>query len=250
MAFITFIVILSILTTGLLQPELTLSDLARQAAVEYEAGNYEAALVNYEALVSSGVQDSAVYINLGHTYFQLQDFGRALASYRHAQAFHPRDSQVNSSLARVRSLRTDIQGDETAFIDSIAAMTIPILTTTELTWLMVGVWCLFFVFVTGIIVRKQWRDTLRGVFVLLMVTLLLGLLLWGCRLYVDHFRPAGVVIEPSVSVMSGPAVDYLTIYTLHAAAELRVLEQRDGWVRFILPDQRQGWVQAEAIEII
>ena len=232
----------------LFQPAIPLSDIAQQAAVEYEAGNYEAARTHYTSLIESGVQDGVVFTNLGHTYYQLQDLGAALVNYRRAQIVQPRDAQINSGLARIRSLRTDIQGDETALIDNIAAMTVPIATSLELTWAMSALWCLYFGFVIVMIIRKQSRDSWRGTFVLLSTILLFGLLLWGSRVYVDRFRPAAIIIEPTVQVMSGPGADYLPIYNLHAAAELRILEQRDAWVRFILPDQRQGWIQEEMIE--
>jgi SH3-like domain-containing protein len=50
--------------------------------------------------------------------------------------------------------------------------------------------------------------------------------------------------------MSGPGEDYLELYRLYAAAELRVLETHDDWARFVLPDGRQGWVERDNIELI
>lgn len=238
------------LTLGLYQQGDPLTDIAQLAASAYDSENYEVAQAQYEALILSGVRDSAVYINLGHTYYQLRDWGRALVNYRRAQVIQPRDAQISASLARVRALRTDIQGDETALIDSIAALTIPVVTNVELTAIVSGLWGLFFSFVFALIVRRSARDSLRGVLILLLVLLLFSLTLWASRVYVDRFRLAAVVIEVNAPVMSGPGDEYLEINTLHTATELRVLEQRGEWVRFILPDARQGWIQAGMIEVI
>jgi len=71
----------------------------------------------------------------------------------------------------------------------------------------------------------------------------------GSRVFVESNRPAALAVSDAV-VMSGPGEDYLEIYRLYSAAELRILEQRGDWVRFILPDQRQGWIQKAAIEIV
>ena len=105
--------------------------LAQQAQAAYLSGDYAAARGQYEALINLGVRDSAIYINLGNTYFQLHDMGRALLNYRRAQRITPRDSLLNTHLARLRSTRLDVQGDETALVDSLAALTTSSLTGDE-----------------------------------------------------------------------------------------------------------------------
>ena len=221
---------------------------AQQASAQYQAGDYVAAIRSYESLTALGVRDSTVYINLGHAYFEARDLGRALLNYRRAQALQPRDNELSGDLARVRSLCQDVQGDETALVDSLAMLTSAVVTGQEFDVLMFVFWSLFFALLCLFILRVNWRDILRGPLIVLLLLLTLGLILWGSRAYVNRFRPAAVVMPDRVSILSGPGENYLQIYELHAAAELRILDQRDGWVRFILPDQRQGWVQQAAIE--
>jgi SH3-like domain-containing protein len=68
------------------------------------------------------------------------------------------------------------------------------------------------------------------------------------RIIVDsNWKPA-VVISDSVSVMTGPGGDYVEIFELHAAAEVRIVEKRDHWVRFQLPDLREGWIEEQSLE--
>ena len=222
--------------------------LAQQAAASYDSGDYVAAREQYELLIDLGVHDSAIYINLGNTCYQMEDRGGALLNYRRAQALAPRDNQLNANLARVRSLRTDVQGDETALVDSLAALTITVMTGNELHGFILGLWSLFFGLLLTAIVRAGWRELLRGPLVVAGIVLLFGLALWLSRLYTDQYRPVAVILEDVVQVMSGPDDDYLPLYELHAAAELRILERRDGWIRFILPDQQQGWIKSAVIE--
>lgn len=224
--------------------------LAQQAQAAYVSGDYAAARGQYEAIINLGVHDSAIYINLGNTYFQLHDMGRALLNYRRAQVIAPRDTLLNAHLARVRSTRLDVQGDETVLVDSLAALTTSSLTGDELRWLAFSLWGLFFSVVLVAIVRVRWRDILRGPLIVLGIALLWALILWGSRSYATQYRHPAVILEDQVQVMSGPGEDYLPLYDLHAAAEVRILEQRGDWVRFALPDQQQGWVRREALESV
>ena len=54
-----------------------------------------------------------------------------------------------------------------------------------------------------------------------------------------------------MNVTSGPGEQYVTEFTLHSGAEVRLIERRDYWVRLALPGgQLQGWVPAEAVEAV
>ena len=224
--------------------------LAQQAENAYLGGDYIAAKDLYQAIVDQGIEASAIYLNLGSTYFQLEDMGRALVNYRRAQMIAPRDPLLHSHLARLRSTRDDVQGDETFIVDSLAALTTSSLNAQELQTLILSLWCLFFIVLITMIYRTQWRDFLRGPLIVLVVVVLFGLVLWWSRSYTAQYRPPAVVVAARVNVMSGPGDGYLPLYELHAAAELRVLERRDEWVRFVLPDQQQGWLHQSGIEIV
>lgn len=220
-----------------------LVDMAQRANTLYEQGDYPAAQGLYETIVAGGVHDKVVYYNLGQIYFAQQKAGYALLQYRRAQQLAPRDPELNIAMALVRAGREDIQGDDTALVDSLAALTIPILTFDELNWLSLALWTGCFVLAGVYVTRPGWRNSSRIALFVLGIGLLLALVLWSSRVYATIFRPPAVVIAATAPVMSGPGEDYLQIYELHAAAEMRILEEREGWSHFVLPDGREGWIQ-------
>jgi hypothetical protein len=91
---------------------------------------------------------------------------------------------------------------------------------------------------------------MRYIAAVVWVLLMLATLSLGVR-WADGLRgdPA-VVVAQAGEARSGPGDEYLTEFTLHAGAELRILEQRAGWVRVALPGDLQGWLPAEATEKI
>jgi len=54
--------------------------------------------------------------------------------------------------------------------------------------------------------------------------------------------------DRETEVMSGPGEQYFNLFDLHAAAEVRVVEQRGNWLWVELPDVRQGWIPITAVE--
>jgi hypothetical protein len=78
---------------------------------------------------------------------------------------------------------------------------------------------------------------------------LVGFLLSG-RLVLEALRPSAVVTSPVVSGMSGPGEDYLELFTLHQAAEIRIVMNNNTWVWIELPDGRQAWLPEASIQLV
>jgi tetratricopeptide (TPR) repeat protein len=226
------------------------SDIAGEASSAYQNSDYDTAIMLYETLVAQGVNDGVVFYNLGSAYYESGDNSRALLNYRRAQNLIPRDLDLSAAMAFIRAQRLDLQGDETGLLESLSVLTSGVLTLTELGWIGFVVWTLWFGLLCVAILRNRWRDALRVPLILLGIVVLVSLLLLGSRLYITATAPAAVVVPSTVQVMSGPGEQYLEIFELHEVAELRVLETKDDWVRFVLPDGRQGWIPRQAVELV
>ena len=68
----------------------------------YERGEFAEAAQVYEALIDQGFRDTAVYYNLGNTYLESGDLGRAVLSYLRAEELSPRDPDILVNLELVR----------------------------------------------------------------------------------------------------------------------------------------------------
>jgi tetratricopeptide (TPR) repeat protein len=226
----------------------TLSGTAEQARLAYEQGDYSLAIDLYQSLIEAGVHNASLYLNLGNAYYQTNQLADAMLNYRRAYELQPRDSQINENLAFVRSNRVDILGEDSFWLERLESWTAQILTISELGWVVFTIWVSGFVLVIAWILRRVWRKKLQTAIICMIITNWIGLILLGARLYVSEKRPVAVVMALSTSVLSGPGEDYMPLYRLYAAAEIRLLEERDGWARFALPDGRQGWIEISAIE--
>ena len=247
--------IISLLLVGVLlwhdtvaqeNPHATLS----QAEIAYVAGDYETAIALYQSVIEQGVGDSTVYFNLGNAYYGSGQLGWALVNYRRAQQISPRDTAINANIALIRSERLDFQRGESSWVDRLAVSTQDMMTLPELGWTMLGLWTVWFMFIAAWVLRPELRSRLRWLLIITGWILLVGLLLFSSRLYVAHYRSRAVIVDLSTQAMSGPGDAYLPMFEFFDAAEIRILDVRGQWVRFVLPDGRQGWIQSSALEEI
>src|SRR2546425_171753 len=65
---------------------------------------FRAAAKELEALLVDGYQNGAVYYNIGNAYMRAGDVGQAIAAYRKAKPFRPRDPYLDANLRQALSL--------------------------------------------------------------------------------------------------------------------------------------------------
>jgi tetratricopeptide (TPR) repeat protein len=59
---------------------------------------YRDAAALLESLLADGFRNGAVYYNLGNAYFRAGEYGRAIAAYRKAKPYRPRDQYLEANL--------------------------------------------------------------------------------------------------------------------------------------------------------
>jgi tetratricopeptide (TPR) repeat protein len=68
------------------------------------ASDYRESAALLESLLADGFQNGAVYYNLGNAYFRAGEYGRAIAAYRKAKPFRPRDPYLEANLRQALSV--------------------------------------------------------------------------------------------------------------------------------------------------
>jgi tetratricopeptide (TPR) repeat protein len=218
----------------------------------YEDGRFTEAAAQYQALVDGGAVDGTVYYNLGNAYFKAGDLGHAILNYRRAQRLIPRDPDVDANLQLARALtkdRLEAEGGGTP-VSFVRRVLVEWVTLDEASALALGLWVVLCVLVVGAVLWRRGRTGLRHGILVVSTLLALSILSVGVQLYEERGQKPAVVVVQSVEAHSGPGTDYLTEFSLHAGAEVRVLEERGGWARIGLPGDLQGWVPNEAVRCV
>lgn len=218
----------------------------------YEAGQYAEAIEIYEAIVSAGVQDGALYYNLGNAYFKQGDLGRAVLNYRRAERLDPRDRDIATNLAVARTQTVDqLEATGEGSLSNLVQVAENWLTLDEASILALLLWLLLSFLAIVAILSRRFRPLGIWLVAVLALFLIAGLISIANRYYTERTYPPAVIVAREVDVTSGPgAVDqYLVEFNLHTGAEVQMLESRPGWRRIALPGKDfQGWVPGEAIE--
>jgi len=240
---------------------------------QYEAGEYEAAVLAYSTLVQRGVVDADLYYNLGNAYYKLGMLGPAMLYYERASRLAPRDEDIAGNRNLLRSLLRDRQFLESPGLMKRAVSWVPHrLTTPELAGLSVVFYLLFIALAAAFVLRgrrrvSRWYATLSlaspgrllglektGDFILAMfVVFVLFATTAGttaARYRMESQKQGAVVMEEEAAVYSGPSTDATLQFKIHAGTTVRVTEAHSDWVEIELPGELSGWIRTDAMERI
>ena len=218
------------------------------ANAAYEESDYATAAAGYQRLVREGFDDGRVQFNLGNALLRRGELGKAIAAYRRSQAARPRDEDVRANLDFARQSTKDaIAPPEPSEVLSTLFFWHFRLSHRELVFVLLAVNLVFWA-VLGLGLRWPGRELVRWT----SFTLLLVLLTLATSLFVHRFldRPVAVIVPQEVAAHTAPEETSVIRFKLHAGTELRVQDERQGWVRVSLPDGQQGWVGEEWLELV
>jgi tetratricopeptide (TPR) repeat protein len=234
---------------ALAQTEVSPTEAMLRANQQYEAGQYTAAAEIYEAILDAGLHNSDLYYNLGNAYFKQGEVGRAILNYRRAQRLSPRDADIAANLDFARRQTADRLENNTGSLANLAQATEAWLTLNEAVMLALFVWVLICYFAVLAILLPRQRRIFTWIIGVLALLLAMSVVSISNRLYNEWQYPPAVVVARQIDITSGPgsADQYVVNFTLHAGAEVRLLESRPGWRRVALPGDLQGWAPVEAV---
>ena len=251
---LTTLGVLLAVVSGVFAQAPSAADLMAEANGRYERGEYAEAAQQYEALIDMGYEDTAIYYNLGNTYLESGDLGRAVLNYLRAEELSPRDPDILVNLELARSKTVDgIEAEGDSLIASLADFGRRWAAIGEFGTVSLLLWAASALAMGSLIVWPDLprRVVLRSGAIVALAAMLVSLLLLLSMLYSNPYDNTGVVTEETVEVLGGPGPQYTKEFTLHSGAQVRLVDSRQGWLRVSLPGgELQGWAPSHAIEAV
>jgi tetratricopeptide (TPR) repeat protein len=214
----------------------------------YEQGDYAAAIGDYRELIDKGAASGKVHFNLGNAYLRHGELGRAIAQFRRGRNLLPRDEDIRANLTFARETTRDaIAPPEPSPVLSTVLFWHYRLSQAELARLAVLISILFWSLAILRLFRRE--SEISSWILMALLVVLVGTLgsVAGHRFF---SQPVAVVVPQEIDAFTAPDAESVVRFKLHAGTELRVKDEREGWLRIVLPEDQQGWVEAVWAEVV
>lgn len=218
------------------------------AVSAYHQSHYQEAAAGFTALAESGIENGALYYNLGNANLRAGDLGRAVLYYERALRLLPRDPDLRFNLAYARSLTRDQTEEEDSAWHQVLLFWDQLLSMKVLQWWAVLSNGLFWA-LAGLTRYRPSSAWKAPAILLLAMALFFSAAAFG-RFYTHHNQPKGVVLAAQVAVRSGLSNEATELFSLHAGTVVRVERALDQHYRITFAPGKFGWVDQAAIGII
>lgn len=220
-------------------------------SLHFEDGNAAYAVKNFSKAVSEyeaeGHKDAAVYYNLGNSYYQLGELGKAIAAWKKAEIAWPlwkaRGELLDNILyvQKKQGLVADSRLSTFAYLAFYVRSLVRSISLFVVQLLFLAMWLL--------VLLKGWAWYVRGNRLLVafacMLFVALGSLLAARTLCMRE----GIVLHDGVSMRAGPG-DYRELAVLHAGQEIIMKGVYEEYSKIEVNNLLVGWVPSSEVEMI
>jgi hypothetical protein len=226
----------------------SLNSIFKNADNDFWNGEYEKARTAYDRLEKLGVEDAALFHNLGTVYARLGKLGTAVLYYEKALRLDPGQDDARYNLSVIREFIARKAGEAGRDAD-LAPASGPWRTTLDrfsskgaATIFLICHLCLFAVLGIRRFALKEMQRLSLGVlagvlFVLTVSTFAVALGKWHQD---TREQEAVITKEGAMDVLEGPGSS-VKRYAIEEGSRVQVLETRGQWVHLKDVDGRDGW---------
>jgi len=236
---------------ALAEAPLPTSSTFHQANERYRDGKFDEAVLGYRHLLELGLENGALYYNLGNALLKSGKNSEALWAYLKAKAFLPRDADVQANLEYARSLLQP--GVNASVKPSRLVQWLSLhqrFATSELvSWSSLWVWLVACIW----ILSRWWplsRRIARPVAWLSGFLAAVFLAAWIVQTVWVDAVPKAVIVREQVDVKFSPQTAGTTHFILPEGTIVQVLGHEFGWVQLKRADGLSGWAPEETVKTL
>jgi len=228
-------------------------ELWTEANNNYSKANYEDALAGFKKIEESGYVSSALYYNMGNTYFKLKQIGKSILYYERALKLDPSDKDALNNLQLAREFTLDRIEEIPDFILNTWIKSINYSFSSDV-WgyialvLLAGVALFLLLFKYGPTLRVRKSSFFASMIFLLFFCISIYFS-WSQK-HVYNLKDTAIIIKPVSTIKSSPDNSGNTLFILHEGTKVSLLDEIGQWKKIELADGRQGWVSSLDIEVI
>ena len=224
-----------------------------EATTAYNSGEYEKAIELYTDILDNGEHSTAVYYNLGNSFYKLNKIAESIYYYEKALLLSPDDEEVKTNLSYAQNMTLDAIDTmpETGLSKLYKSITGK-LTFDQWAYIAIAFMFLFVLlyilfYYANLSIAKRW--SFIGSILALFICIVAIVFAYIQRRDFKDLQPAIIFAEES-SIKSEPNASSQQIFVIHAGTKVNVLDQLDEWNKIKLADGKTGWIQKNELKLL
>lgn len=246
MKYLITLICLAIATIGWGQDQ----DNFDKATTLYQKGDYTQAAAVYSSILKSGKESSALYYNLGNTYYKLNNVPESIYYYEKALQLDPENADAKNNLIFANQMKIDaITPLPKTWVRQLSDGIVGLFSAH--TWAVLSIIGVFAFVLSFLLYYFVERTTLKRTFFSLMLAFLFFAigsytLAHFCHKQVSQTQYA-IIFDKTVRVFSDANAYSSEVMQLHEGTKVEIIEDAKDWVKIRLVNGKTGWTKVHSL---
>lgn len=227
--------------------------LMNQANQLYQNKQYDEAIEKYQTVLEQDYSSTALYYNLGNSYYRSARIGYAILNYERGLKLEPdnEDLQYNLSIVKARTIDRIKEVPQIFIVDWWVTF---ITAFSTITWqiLIIIFYLILLISITIFFVTKQ--GNLQKLSIYSGIAGLLGAVFFSIILFANISRETSkdfaILTANTIAAQQSPNESSNDLFVIHEGLKVAVVSQFGDWIEIKLYDGKVGWLPKDALEII
>ena len=246
MKYLITLICLAIATIGWGQDQ----DNFDKATTLYQKGDYTQAAAVYSSILKSGKESSALYYNLGNTYYKLNNVPESIYYYEKALQLDPENADAKNNLIFANQMKVDaITPLPKTWVHQLSDGIVGLFSAH--TWAVLSIIGVFAFVLSFLLYNFVERTALKRTFFSLMLVFLFFAvgsytLAHFCHKQVSQTQYA-ILFDKTVRVFSDANAYSSEVMQLHEGTKVEIIEDAKDWVKIRLVNGKTGWTKVSSL---
>ena len=246
MKYLITLICLAIATIGWGQDQ----DNFDKATTLYQKGDYTQAAAVYSLILKSGKESSALYYNLGNTYYKLNNVPESIYYYEKALQLDPENTDAKNNLIFANQMKVDaITPLPKTWVRQLSDGIVGLFSAH--TWAVLSIIGVFAFVLSFLLYYFVERTALKRTFFSLMLVFLFFAvgsytLAHFCHKQVSQTQYA-ILFDKTVRVFSDANAYSSEVMQLHEGTKVEIIEDTKDWVKIRLVNGKTGWTKVSSL---
>ena len=213
---------------------------------QYADENYSLAISLYDSILTSGMESSELYYNLGNCYYKTNNWANAIWHYEKSLQFNNNNEKTIHNLELVKLKIIDqIEPLPKLFYKKWWIN----LTQSQSTqvWQIISLFLLGFIFILKFI-NQFISLKIKLVTKIFSIVISIIFIIIHTSYHNNFIKKEAIIFSETITVNSAPTISSTNLFTLHTGSKVEITDVIGDWINIKIANGNSGWITQNSIK--
>ena len=212
---------------------------------QYVNENYSEAISLYDSILTSGLESSELYYNLGNCHYKTNDWANAIWHYEKSlQLNNNEKTKHNLELVKLKIIDR-IEPLPQLFYKKWWINLTQSLSTQV--WQIITLFGMGFIFILQLISQFTSLKSKQITKIFSAITVII-LLITQTSYHNNFTKKEAIIFSETITVNSAPTSSSTNLFTLHAGSKVEIIDTIGDWINIKIANGNSGWIGQNSIK--